>query len=176
MNNHLKISSFLSGKNSMKIILILGFLGIALIVGSEFFTSKQSAKPEEPKSTVDYAQVLEAKISAVVTAITGEQNPQVMVTLESSSQFVYAKENREKNSENGSEKAEKESEEKYIIVKNADGDQEALLVTELQPEIKGVVIVSRYAGNSAVKENLINAVKTALDLASNKVCVVSKSI
>ncbi len=44
-------------------------------------------------------------------------------------------------------------------------------VTEIQPKIKGVVIVSRYAGDPEIREKLTEAVKTALDISSARICV-----
>ena len=45
-------------------------------------------------------------------------------------------------------------------------------MAELQPEVKGVVIVSQRAGDPAVREKLINAARTALGVPSSRVCVV----
>lgn len=103
----------------------------------------------------------------------------MLVTLERNTEYVYATEEKTtnqnhedkssgtttKNEINGSE------EKKYILVKDADGSQKAIPVTEVQPIIKGVVVVCDGGDNPAVQQNIINAVTTALDITSVRVCV-----
>ncbi|MEG1426233.1 MAG: hypothetical protein RSC76_00950, partial [Oscillospiraceae bacterium] len=168
MKNNLndRIKGLLSGKNSMKVILIIGFVGVACIVGSEYIHFNPA--PLKATTTVDdYEMKLETQIAGVISAITGESSPEIMITLESTPRYVYATENKKKNKEMGDGGGETNSEETYIIVKKSDGTQEALLVTEIHPEINGIVIVSKYAGNAVIRENMINAVRTVLNLSSN---------
>ena len=63
----------------------------------------------------------------------------------------------------------------YILVKAADGSQKPLIVTKTEPEIRGVVVVSRGGGDPKMREKIVEAVKTALDLSSTQVCVVGYS-
>ena len=51
------------------------------------------------------------------------------------------------------------------------GKREALLKTEKQPKVKGVVVVCEGAGNIVVEQRVLNVVTTSLDIPSNKVCV-----
>ena len=50
-----------------------------------------------------------------------------------------------------------------------------MTVTKTQPKVKGVVVVSRMAGDPAVQEKLLTAVCTALDVSTAKVCVVGSA-
>lgn len=52
----------------------------------------------------------------------------------------------------------------YILVKAADGSQKPLVVTKTEPEIRGVVVVSRGGSDPKMREKIVEAVKTALDL------------
>ena len=61
------------------------------------------------------------------------------------------------------------------LVKAADGSQKPLIVTKTEPEIRGVVVVSRGGGDPKMREKIVEAVKTALDLSSTQVCVVGYS-
>ena len=116
----------------------------------------------------------------MVSAITKEEMPHVTVTLRTTGETVYATENRtsERNSQEYADTelnkilSDGDSESTYIIVKNANGSQQPLIVTQIKPEIQGVVIVSRYGSNAAVCEKITLAVKTALNLSSTQVCVV----
>ena len=60
----------------------------------------------------------------------------------------------------------------YIIVEDADGAQKALAVTQVQPVVKGVVIVCEGGDNPSVQQRVTDAVTTALNLSSARVCVV----
>ena len=59
----------------------------------------------------------------------------------------------------------------FTRVEDADGNQHALTITQTHPEIQGVVVVSAFADNPAVREKLLTAVCTALNLSSARVCV-----
>ena len=181
-----KVLSVLFKKDkAVTIVVVIGVIGIALIYLSTFFTSgekKEAPKPAEEVtvSASDYEKQLEDRLAGVVAAITGETQPEIMVTLSSQSRFVYATD--EKNStrdndqyaEGGITATENsnDNETSYIILKDADGAQYALKITEIEPEIKGVVVVSAYADNVLYREKITNAVKTALGISSAKVCVV----
>lgn len=182
-----RISSLLKQDKVRNIILVIGLCGIVLIGLSSLFTSKNISKKEEIDMTdslmpaEEYEEKLEQKLCSIVTAITGEEAPTVMLTLESSSRYVYAADEAENQQEtqtygeNGLQEGQRhtDKESKYIILKDSDGTQRALQVTEIKPEIKGVVIVSKKANDVTVQEKLIGAVKTALNVSSSKVCVVS---
>ena len=119
----------------------------------------------------------------MVSAITGESEPQVTVTLRTMGETVYATE--DKQSEKSAEEYSGESlnrtqtdgdtQKTYILVKAADGSQKPLIVTKTEPEIRGVVIVSRGGSDPKMREKIVEAVKTALDLSSTQVCVVGYS-
>ena len=107
-----------------------------------------------------------------------------MITLEKGVEYVYA--TQEKKSRQTTEnkaadqdirnQAQDQVETNYIIVKDADGAQKALEVTEVQPVVKGVVVVCGGGDNPTVQQNVTEAVTTALNLSSARVCVVkSKS-
>ena len=57
-------------------------------------------------------------------------------------------------------------------MKDADGAQKALKVTEVQPIIKGVVVVCDGGDDPTVQQNVVSAVTTALDITSVRVCVI----
>ena len=156
-----------SKEKGTNVLLLLGVCGILLIYLSTLFSSDGTEKnePAAEKSQGEAVAVekrLEQELARIVTAITGEEDPAVMVTLKSGSRYVYASDERER---------EEERESNTVILKDSDGAQQALTVTEIQPKVKGVVIVSRYAGNSAIREKLTEAVRTVLDISSARICV-----
>ena len=182
-----KIAKFLNlfkKDSSRKIIIIIGICGILLIYLSTVFDSKEveisTPASEISFSAAEYEKQIENNLARIVTAITGEESPQIMVTLDSASQFVYA-ENLKRISD-GSEaysdgvkdkfQINEDTQTEYIVLRDSSGNEYALKITEIQPKIKGVVVVSECANDTIVQEKLTNAVKTVLDIPSTRVCVV----
>jgi stage III sporulation protein AG len=177
-----KIKELLRSQKAGKIIFAAGVIGIALIFlstviggSSSSDNSKKSVSTEQITDAVAYTQALEEKISALVTQITGNKNVSVMITLTSSSEYVYANGVNQTtdvtNDAAGKSQQKDDTEQNYIIVEDADGGEKALIVTELMPTVKGVVIVS--GTNSAeINEQITTAVMTALDITRKRVCVV----
>ena len=60
---------------------------------------------------------------------------------------------------------------KYIKIKDENGAEKALSVTQIQPTVKGVVIVCNGGDNPVVQKKIIDAVKTALNITSKRVYV-----
>lgn len=169
------LNRFLAKDKTVKLLLILGLCGVALIFLSTLLGDRKKEEQvpagETAKLTAEeYGRKLEEDLARIVRAVTEEETPTVLVTLESGSRYVYAVDEKAGSQREG-EKKEEENETIHVILKDADGAQRALAVTEIQPEIKGVVIVSRYAGDPAIREKLTDAVKTALNLSSARVCV-----
>lgn len=118
----------------------------------------------------DYTRALSAQIAQMVSAITGESEPQVTVTLRTMGETVYATEDKQ------SEKSAEEYSGESLNRTQTDGDtQKPLIVTKTEPEIRGVVVVSRGGSDPKMREKIVEAVKTALDLSSTQVCVVGYS-
>lgn len=160
-------------EKSLKLVMLLGICGIALIGLSSFWEPASDEDVPEVTSSggaESYRQQLEADLCRIVTAITGEEKPTVVVTLEDNGRSLYASDERQSTQqEEGSASEEKES--SHVLMEDAQGNQYALTVTQTQPGIQGVVVVSQFAGNPLVQEKLLSAVCTALDVSSAKVCV-----
>lgn len=158
-------------KRMVRLVFLLGIGGIVLIYLSTLLGPEEpalkEARTEETLTAGDYQRQLEQDLRRVVQAVTGEPSPEVMVTLENAGEFVYAEDHKENRRDSG-----EESESAHVILKDSGGAQQGLPVTQLKPEVKGVVIVSRNAADPAVREKLVNAARTALGVSSSRVCVV----
>ena len=162
-------------------IVLGGLAGIALIALSGLLPAgggqEQSAPAGEdlPVSAQAYADGLEERLARLISSMEGAGEAQVLVTLDRSTEQVYATEERSAQTTDG-EGADGESQTTYFSVRASDGAEQALPLTELQPVIRGVVVVCPGGGSAAVAERITQAVTTALDISSARVCVVeSKS-
>ena len=177
-----KIREFLLNDKFRKIIIFVGVLGIALIFISGFFktgVTKKTKKNSQNSSTKEYVFQLESSLKEMVSSIKGAGNTKVLVTLENTEETVYATEEK-KNKEATEDKTDgqlskkRESddcEKKYITIKDADGTERALSVTQIQPTGKGVVVVCDGGDVPDVQQRITEAIKTALNITSKRVYV-----
>jgi stage III sporulation protein AG len=180
------IKPFFQKEARLKFIVALGLLGMLLILISQF-TQRPAAPAGPPENAVDcnsaeeYATMLENRLSVLISDIEGVGRNKVMVTLESGVEFVYAREEKRGTdiTRDGGEDpltgrvTQRENiEERYILIDTEFGRRQALVLTQLQPRIQGVVIVCEGAGDARVQQKLISVVTTALGIASTRVCVV----
>lgn len=168
------LGGLLQKEKAVKLVVLLGICGIALIGLSSFWepSGQQDAPAESSVPAADYRGELEESLCRIVTAITGEAQPTVVVTLSDNGRSLYAADERESGRQEESASSQ-ERETSPILLEDAQGNQHALTVTQTQPEVQGVV-VSDFAGDPAVREKLLTAVCTALDLSSARVCVTSR--
>lgn len=179
-----KFKNFSSGDKKIKLITIVGLIGITLIFISSFDFGKNS-KPKENINNSNviteeqYVSKLEKKILELVQNIQGVGTTKVMITLENGVENVYVNETKkesDKTQDNTSDQKNKITqsdnlEQKIIIVDTGNGKKEALIKTQLQPKVKGVVIVCQGGSDLNVKQNVTDAVKIALNITSNRVFV-----
>lgn len=182
-NNKSIFAELYSNDKYKKIIIVVGIIGIALIFFSGFVKSEKKSKEVNQKvestSIDDYVRQLETNLTNMVSCIKGAGDCKVMVTIENGTQTIYATEGKKniedtEDSSNGELKRRQksdDSETKYITVKGPNGEEKALAITEVQPTVKGVVVVCSGGDDPEVQQKVINAVTTALNITSKRVCV-----
>jgi stage III sporulation protein AG len=166
-------------------LLIAGAAGALLLVLAPFGTGRTDAAPtkqQEQKTVEEYRTQLEGELTGLLSSIEGVSEINLMITLESAGEKVYATEKRASvnllsDSLSASQKRvenQNDSEDSYIILKSADGSESAILVKQLQPVVKGAAIVCKGADNEVIRQKLIETTAIALDLPTNRVSVVAK--
>lgn len=175
--NKEKITDFLKKITGSKKLVIIGIIGIVLIGLSSFFPSK-SEKSGELKtaeiSTEEYKADLEKQIKEIAVSISGDKRTKVVITLETSIRREYAGESQNQTGEKSYDKGKEISgtvKEKAITVKKSDGSEEALIVTEYMPQVRGVAIVCNTGESEAVKNAIRDAVTAALGITTKRVYI-----
>lgn len=164
-----------------KILMIAGITGIILIFISSFFSGdgeKKKADETNIFSTEEYRSCLEDDIEKLVSEITGSRSVSVVVTLENTVSYSYADTREEISSDQKGDKtsaSDTELKEGYITVKTADGGEQALLVTEFMPEIRGVAIVCEGGDNEFINEKILNTVTAALNITKKRVYICGRN-
>lgn len=169
-------------KNRQNLIILLGILGVSLIFLPGLFKNDKTIDCNAPKPATNMEERqknLERNLEKMISGIDGAGKSKVLVTFESACETVYATEEK-KNKEESEDKSgdditrKKQSddcEKKLITVRDSNGGEKALAVTELEPKIKGAVVICPGGDDSLVKIRITEALTTALGISSARVCV-----
>lgn len=184
-----KLSEKLFSPKGTKILLVVGFIGIALIALSSFLpsggkkSSAASSSTASGQSDAAYASELQSRLQKIISQINGVGRVDVMITFSSGTQYVY--EQNQKQTTNKSSQSQDsgtrqttentDNEQQPVIVSGNSGEQQPIVKTQISPEVKGVVVVCDGADSPTVQESIINAVSTALSLDTNHVCVIKRA-
>jgi len=178
-------------------LIILIIIGVIIIIaGSTLFGEKDKPKNDNTGKSVDNKTVedvkdvsvvgvnterteIEKNIEHILSQINGAGKVDVLVTYSSGREIVpYSdiKKNDEltdeKDSNGGTRKIDQSSYESQIAYEDSgNGVQKPIILKELMPEVKGVVVVADGASDTLVKESLVNAVKVLLDIPIHKIQV-----
>lgn len=149
-----KLVDFFKNKNNLALVLIF-------IVGVFLMTSVSGGgEKKEVAQTLD-TQKQEEQLEAILSQISGAGKVEVMITYYGGSEQSLAYELK-------SEKEEKSSEvDKRAVMSGSD----PVIVQELYPEVKGVIVVAQGAGNIEVKRALTEAVAAAMGVGTARVRV-----
>ncbi len=136
-------------------------LGVFLLVWSNFLPPKQTSSDTE-YSVQYYTEILEQRITALCTSVSGIQEAAVLLTLESGSEYVYAQNTTTSGSTTGAWD--------YVIIRQGEGE-EAVMVTEIYPKIRGVAVVCTGGDSAAVRQTITELLSAALGISSNRIRV-----
>ena len=158
-------------ENKLAVAAALAVAGILLLLVS-FKTGGKPAETTPDINDREYVAELEKRVGQMVSQISGVGKSNVMISLASSAESVYVKENK-KILDSGKEQNKSESEDSVITMSDSSGNQYALVTKKLTPKVSGVTVVCDGGNNPSVQAAVIRAVSTVLDIGANKVCVIA---
>ena len=164
----------LSGK--ALIIVVIGILGLLMIVLSEFFSSGETENANDVSNSIDntsysesFKQRTEKELRGIISKIDGVGEVSLMITLDGTTEYVYAEDVDTETDEDSESKSNKYKNE--VIIVDSDGEKKALVKKIVEPKINGVVIVCSGGGKTEIKERVTKAVSSALNISTNNICV-----
>ena len=183
-NKFFKNWSFLKKIKQVKhiglIITIIFILILLLILFGDFnipFLSSSNSTNSDSITTSsatyttnsEYIKSLEAKLKALLQSVEGVGNVEVMISADGG-QVVVASENETTTTKNSKgEEITTVSASPVIIEQN--GTNSPLVIGEVLPEIKGVVVVSSGAKNVNVRLNIINVIQTLFNIDDSQIVI-----
>lgn len=161
-----KLLSIIKADKKTKILIVLGFVGILLIVLSEFisFPSGQSKKTES-FDVATYVDMLEDETTSLIGSISGVGKCKVMITVRDTRESIYAK-----NSEVSSNDSSYSKNYEYVFYDGANGDEPVLIKQNL-PQVQGVAIVCEGADNPVIQSQIISAISSLYNISSSKISI-----
>ena len=146
------LKNFLKGNKKIHLLLITGIIGILLIAFSEVGAKKSSS----------------AETVSKIDCIVG-------VTLENGSEYIYADQNtldtdqtEDKGSDAVTTKESHKQKQEYIIIEGENGEQNALIITEKKPGVRGVAIVASGINNMNY-DLILSSVSSMLGIPTRKI-------
>lgn len=139
-------------KHKNKLIIIsLAFIGVVLIVFGSFNFNKN--KSENEFSATTYTKDLEKKIEGFLKNVDGIRNVRVILTLDTSNEHIYAK---------------NDSSYDYFVSSNGT----LVEITERFPVVRGVAIACTNGDDDTVKMKVTELVSSYLGISSNRIKIV----
>lgn len=187
--------NIINGKNKKKvlentvIVIIIGV--IVIIIGSTFFGNSNSKNDlvqattsivtETSSNNVvvnDYIDN-DKNIEKILSKINGAGKVSVVITYISGKEIVPATDIKktenatsEKDTGGGTRNiTQNDLENSVVYSEEQNGVKKPVVIKEILPEVKGVVVVAEGASNAEVKENIIRAVQVLTGVATHKIQV-----
>lgn len=158
-------------------LFLIGLIGIVLIFASSIFAPKDNnTKPtkENEQSEQEYILNLEKKLSTILKKTQGVGEVEIMITLESSTSYIYAQDEQNdteiQNSQSQIQSQKSTYQNEHVIIENS-GDEKPLVETSITPEIKGVAVVCSGGGDILVIKRVTDLISALLALPTNRICV-----
>lgn len=166
-----EISAKLEKNRKLKLMVyaLAAALAALLFLTSGVFGSCRSGAKEvssvRPEASSGEAEQLEKKLEAILSGMAGVGRARVMLTLERTGEQVIARDEKRTEGSGGT------GTESRPATVNSGGREEAIVLTERLPEVRGVIVIAEGAGNIAVRLNISAAVSTVLGIDEERVDV-----
>ena len=192
-----KIKDAIDGKNRRKLIentAIVIVVGVIVIIagGTIFSGGKSNAAQKEQKKDVNTTESqqnadsqsssIEARLAALLSQMKGVGKVDVMVTFSTTRENIPAYDTKrnqsstdEKDSAGGTRNISQEEYDSTLAYEDSSsGGKKPVILKELEPEVKGVLVVADGADSVEVRERICNAVTVVLDIPVHRIQVVQR--
>ncbi|QEK12146.1 stage III sporulation protein AG [Crassaminicella thermophila] len=127
----------------------------------------------------NYQDTAEVKLKQILNQIKGVGEVEVMITYETSTEVVPALNvtkssqiTEEKDSQGGTRTTTQNDSSENVVMTNQNDN--LVVIKEIKPQIRGVVVVAEGAGDIKIKLEIIEAVRTIFQIPAHKVMVYEK--
>ena len=158
-----RISCVLRKNKKMRIALYVCAAGLIALV---YFSGNNTKNTSEQNVEVvsENEAVTEERLSSVLSQIRGAGRVKVMITYDTTEELVPAMSSSKQTgeSQNNDSVTKNESEQNQLATVNRGGEQSPFVLTQIQPKVRGVIIIAEGAADINVKLDLEYAAATVL--------------
>ena len=169
------VNKFKTDNGRIKAAVIIGAAGMLMIMLSELIPENNDESQDKDITIIksdendDFRKQTERELKKLLEQIDGVGKCVVMISLESSTEYIYAENISRSSDVNADRRNEKTDEE--IVITECNGERKPLVRKSIDPQIGGVVIVCEGGGDISINERVQKTVSTALNISSTRVCV-----
>lgn len=170
-------------ENRTLALLVCGGILLLLCASSLFGGAGEARGTPAEQKTLTNAQFIEQteqKLQNILCGISGVDRCEVMITLETGIEYRYATDETASARQNGSaaggetSETSRDTETKIALINDKTSGEQALLVTEVYPDVNGVAVICEGRDAPAVRLAVTEAVATVLGIQTSQVCVIMK--
>ena len=162
--NKEQIIKIFKNKNN-RIIFIIFIIGVVLVLTAQHHKDTDSGV-SVPALTAANVQDEEVRLAEMLSQIEGAGRVSVMITYESGTEKSLAYETKTSSRENSGER----SEDRRAVTSGG----EPMVVKEVYPQVKGVIVAADGADSASVKAAIREAVTASLGVGAHRVCIFKK--
>jgi len=179
------VAEKLRNLKNVEIVIALLFVAVVLSVYASSFNRASPSVPDPDDGANrgvqwveqdEYEDQQELKLQKKLSAIKGVGRVEVMITYKSSKEIVTAMNTtesetvtEEQDSSGGTRRVSQRDVNSQTVTIGETGNAKPLVIKEMEPEIKGVIVIAEGARDIRVKLDLIRAVQTALGVSPQQV-------
>ncbi len=166
-------SGFLSDKRKRKAVVLIGAALILLIFVSTLLPSGKEEAEVYREDAAVIEQEIERRLELLISRIGGVSSPVVMVTLDSTSETVYARDSKSASStsHNDAGSSADGDDESTVVLIGSGSDRSALEESRILPKVRGVAVVCGGADDPIIREKVVNTIAGVLDIGTSRIYV-----
>lgn len=170
------VKSKIRQNRKLFLIVVIGIVGMLMILISELFESENSVREDTAVSddqivTGDtYKEKTEKELLSIISKIDGIGATDLLVTVDGTTEYIYAEELDTSHDENGDD--QREGYNNKIVIIDENGVQRPLIKKIIEPKVTGVLVVCSSGDRYEIINKVQKAVSTALNIPASSVCVV----
>lgn len=162
MKMKINFKQLIDDKRTLKIIYILGVVGIVMLLFSPGASDENLKKAEADLKENDYCEKLEERLEEILPSIAGVGNVDVMITAKNYGKLLLAEDENSQNRQT-------------VILNQKGGGEDTKIVEEKLPEIQGVIIAADGGKSDKVKKDVTDAVTALLGVETHKIKVFERN-
>lgn len=172
---HLK--NFLnSKKNVLEKMIILLVIGVVFMIIGDFSISENNDDKKVicEENVETSSNSIERDVEKILSKIDGAGEVKVMITYKTSKEVIHQLEKKETINDTKEEDGKITKQREFsdsVVFEDGNGRKKAVIKKEIEPIIKGVVVVAKGAIDDNVKRDLQMATKVLMDIPIHKISV-----